>query len=160
MMFRTSEKSESAPEAPQPPSRARFFTLIAMQNQNTLFPWLIESDTRVNASLTSSSLYHHTEPLPPLPSRQSDSDAVLKTKVHVVPVDSFDCAEHITSERRENIVVLNMANAWTPGGDYLGGAGAQEEALCRRSTLYLSIRRQRNFHPIPDHGAIYSPDVL
>jgi uncharacterized protein (TIGR02452 family) len=62
------------------------------------------------------------------------------------------------AEGKLDITVLNMANAFIPGGSYLDGAGAQEEALCRRSTLYLSL--QREHYPIPDHGAIYSPDVL
>jgi len=41
----------------------------------------------------------------------------------------------------------------------LPGAGAQEEALCRRSTLYLTLCREK-FYPIPDYGALYSPDVF
>ena len=82
--------------------------------------------------------------------------------VEVVPIDSLDTAAGLYAEDRKHIVVLNMANADTPGGWYLSGAGAQEEALCRRSSLYVCLSEcaRNNFYPISPQGAIFSPDVL
>jgi uncharacterized protein (TIGR02452 family) len=63
-------------------------------------------------------------------------------------------------------LALNFANGTHPGGGFLRGARAQEEALCRSSALYQTLvgdqmyeeHRQR---PRPDSTdwAIFSPDV-
>ncbi len=63
-------------------------------------------------------------------------------------------------------LALNFANGIQPGGGFLHGARAQEEALCRSSALYSTLvedpmyesHRQR-ISPDSTDWAIYSPDV-
>lgn len=58
-------------------------------------------------------------------------------KVCLENVDTFTAAQQLVSSGKT--AVLNFASAMHPGGGFLNGANAQEECLCRASTLYLSI---------------------
>lgn len=66
--------------------------------------------------------------------------------VSVSNKDSFsaamDMAKNTLSQsgRRHRVLVLNFANPVHPGGGVARGATAQEEDLCRKSTLYLSLK--------------------
>lgn len=64
--------------------------------------------------------------------------------VGVANQDSFAAAASILGpyEQAKKILVLNFANPVCPGGGVERGARAQEEDLCRRSTLYLSLRSE------------------
>ena len=55
-------------------------------------------------------------------------------------------------------LVVNFANRHSPGGGWLNGAMAQEEALCYRSSLAMSLNK--NLYPMQRNEAIYSPYVL
>ena len=66
--------------------------------------------------------------------RPSDRQAV---RVHAG--DWGEVSHTLTREHGACFAVLNMANAYVPGGAYVEGAGAQEENLFRRTDCHFSI---------------------
>ena len=85
-------------------------------------------------------------------------------EITVTTEDSFTAAS-----RFEKPFVMNFANAHKAGGGFRLGANAQEEALCRCSTLYASITsenakemyRFNNTHlsSVESDYMLYSPNV-
>ena len=71
---------------------------------------------------------------------------VAKTKQTVITVSgdrSYQAAMKLHKENPDaKIAVMNFANAFHAGGGVVHGAGAQEECLCRTSTLYPLLYRR------------------
>lgn len=94
------------------------------------------------------------------------------TETNVIQVVNDDClavAQEMT-EAGLRPVVLNMASRRNPGGGVVGGAGAQEETLFRRTNLFRSLYQFAPYaaqyglekapqqYPLdPNFGGIYTP---
>ncbi|MFR9799663.1 TIGR02452 family protein [Streptomyces sp. MS06] len=94
-----------------------------------------------------------------------DAPAVpARTRIEVTAESSLEAARRLHGEP---VAVLNFASARNPGGGYLNGAQAQEEALCRASALYGCLLRARRFYqhhrahrdPFYSDRVIHSPGV-
>ncbi|MEU1476677.1 TIGR02452 family protein [Streptomyces sp. NPDC005760] len=89
--------------------------------------------------------------------------AVVDTFVEVTGESSPEAARRLGGRA----AVLNFASARNPGGGYLNGAQAQEEALCRASALYTCQLGAREFYdhhrahrdPFYTDRVIHSPAV-
>ncbi len=105
------------------------------------------------------------------PEQLSPTDSVKKSKFSVLEADCLETAE-LQKMAGYNVCLLNMANRQNPGGGVIGGAGAQEENIFRRSNILLSlyqfvdystqygIERNQNSYPLDRNtGGIYSKDV-
>ncbi len=97
------------------------------------------------------------------------------TRTGCINADCVDVAQHLI-EQGYNPAILNLASAKSPGGGYHEGFGAQEESLCHRSNLSLSLYqygspRYKHIrecgaptktpgYPLDrDFGGIYTPNV-
>ena len=86
-----------------------------------------------------------------------------QTAIRVLNADTIDAAINLSTPTisqlpKKPVLVLNMANAYHSGGGWLQGSLAQEEAMCYRSSLSLTLRFE--YYPIPEAGGIYSPTVV
>ena len=72
-----------------------------------------------------------------------DASKRVNTRISVSRDRSFQAAMRLKREHPEaRVAVMNFANAFHPGGGVAGGASAQEECLCRTSTLYPVLDRR------------------
>ncbi|MGA5125200.1 TIGR02452 family protein [Streptomyces pseudogriseolus] len=73
--------------------------------------------------------------------------APVPTRFEVTGESSLAAARRLTGpDAPDPVAVLNFASARNPGGGYLNGAQAQEEALCRASALYTCLLRAPGFY--------------
>lgn len=97
-------------------------------------------------------------PAPPAP-------AFDETRVQVTNETTLGAARRLANAGARPLA-LNFANGVHPGGGFLDGARAQEEVLCRSSTLYETLvgdpmyeAHARRPRPDASDWAIYSPGV-
>ena len=88
-----------------------------------------------------------------------DPVAPIKTEVRVENNDCVLVAKRLIDEGY-NPAMLNLADLYTPGGLVEYGSGAQEENLCRRSDLILSLYQfsQSRIHQYPNLGLVQNED--
>lgn len=88
-------------------------------------------------------------------------------RIEVVEGTTGDLGRQLKHRASDKVALLNFASAKNPGGGYKNGARAQEEDLCRCSSLYYALVDQSQYYVAnrkcgtalyTDH-IIYTPDV-
>ena len=92
-----------------------------------------------------------------------------KAKVIVSGKRSLEAAERYAKQGK-TVCVLNFASATNPGGGVVNGSSAQEECICRCTTLYPCLNtdqmwnvfyspHRKTANPLYNNDCIYTPNV-
>lgn len=71
--------------------------------------------------------------------KSKNKRTTINNKIQVIPGDWGEVTHMLTKKHRECFAVLNMANAYVPGGGYVEGMSAQEENMFRRTDCHFHI---------------------
>lgn len=145
------------------------FRAIAIESQSAVDLGLYEAadGTVVDLSADLQAMFSGTrivDGIPELPAVPSKTE----TRISFFAEDTLAAVDRLEAEGSGTVCVLNFASARSPGGGYLRGGNAQEEALCRATTLYPALARQTAFYvanrdwpnAVYADALIYSPNVL
>ena len=92
-----------------------------------------------------------------------------KAKIVISGKRSLEAAEEYAKQGKK-VCVLNFASATNPGGGVVNGSSAQEECICRCTTLYPCLNNddlwtsfygphRKAANPLYNNDCIYTPDV-
>lgn len=84
------------------------------------------------------------------------------TNITVINTDTVTAVMSLISDKTDTPAILNLANKTVPGGGVADGSTAQEEDLCRTTTLYTSLTAAEDarMYPLGTFEALYSPEVF
>jgi uncharacterized protein (TIGR02452 family) len=129
--------------------------------------WL-QTEAAIRLSLNNQSTGPRLEwPLSPNPapptmlftnSTYGSTQAEGMQRYEVLQRDMLEVAGELASQGK-TVAVLNMANAFHPGGGVCDGVGAQEENLHRRTDLHRYTVMQRRNYPIRQDACLLSEGV-
>ncbi|KAK4215454.1 hypothetical protein QBC37DRAFT_418979 [Rhypophila decipiens] len=145
---------------------------------NKTIPAILRSDARARRGVETAELIVD----PPAPDRPRKIESGFpagpadpQTKISLTECDTLVAARNLAEStfgtanfpnrggkvkgnQHHRIAILNMASPLRPGGGVLSGATSQEESICRRTTLYPSLKEE--FYRLPEVGGVYTPDAL
>ncbi|KAK1467690.1 hypothetical protein CCUS01_06957 [Colletotrichum cuscutae] len=148
--------SSSSKPAQKPSDRSSPSLAAVAAETRSALPQILPHLPNINASKSEDL---HLDYLPPLKTSGCPGHTP-RAKIKIVNEDSLNAAIELAARRPDGgrVAVLNMASDIHAGGGWLKGAIAQEEAMCYRSSLYLSLHKR--YYPFKRRGGLYTPDVV